>query len=189
MFPPYIPYIKHSHGIYYWREERKYDTIQFPVFNNIANTIRLSCDIIRNMDVWFYGLGHKLKTEYQLWIEQKAPLKWDYISCMSVCTFENELDTIALNHTGQHTGVNNFHNKLKVLFKSKLNELPYKKSPITNLNFAIGNCSEQNAANDMLSEKNCEIRELRFSKAFRPRTMTFIPPCANCSLLFPQTVS
>ena len=189
MILPYLfPYSGLSHGIYVWKKDRGYNTISFPSPLKLPNPTRLSNDFIRNIDVWFYGLNHKFEIEYQFWCEHKIPVKWDYFSCMSVCSVGDDLDTIALNHSGRHTGAKNFNEKLMFLFGSRLKAFPYKRSTETNLNHSVGNCAGQNAANDMINAKNCEVDEIIFSRTIRPRTMTFIAPCLNCVSLFPQIV-
>lgn len=188
LFPYLFPYSMHSHGIYVWNKEREYDSVFFPLSPRFPNPTRLSNEFIRNMDVWFYGLNHKIEIEYQFWREHKIPTKRNYFSCMSVCSVGDNLDIIALNHSGRHTGTKNFNEKLMFLFDSKLKAFPYKRSTVTNLNHAVGNCAEQNAANDMINAKDCEVDEIIFSRTIRPRTMTFIAPCPNCESLFPQIV-
>lgn len=48
----------------------------------------------------------------------------------------------------------------------------------------IGACAEPKAAFDVVLDVHCALQNLRFSKAFRPRTLQVIPYCQNCKDVF-----
>ncbi len=52
--------------------------------------------------------------------------------------------------------------------------------------YTLGNCSEFNAANNVLLRRRVgNFESLIFSIAVRPRTMQVIEPCMNCATIFP----
>lgn len=52
--------------------------------------------------------------------------------------------------------------------------------------YTLGNCSEFNAANNVLLRRKANsFDSLVFSIAVRPRTMQIIEPCMNCATVFP----
>lgn len=49
----------------------------------------------------------------------------------------------------------------------------------------LGRCAEQHAANEIYKKgSHCQLNQLQFSKAFRPRTGEEIAYCDNCQLIF-----
>jgi len=49
----------------------------------------------------------------------------------------------------------------------------------------IGNCAENNSANYlMLKKRSIKLKDITFSKAYRPRTAQKIKRCNNCKILF-----
>ena len=49
----------------------------------------------------------------------------------------------------------------------------------------IGNCAEQHAAEELLNKnETCNLYDIVFSTAFRPRTDGVVPYCENCMKLF-----
>ena len=65
-----------------------------------------------------------------------------------------------------------------------IGEQPVKNSRSKN---KIGHCAEQHAANDLLNEqRGVTLDDIYFGLAFRPRTGEYIPPCENCTYVFPN---
>lgn len=52
-------------------------------------------------------------------------------------------------------------------------------------NNSIGCCAEVNCANQILILRPfADLNKIKFSKAYRPRTMQIIPKCKNCKITF-----
>ena len=143
--------------------------------------IELSETELINLDAWVYSI--KIKIEIEIVLGKKG--KKDYPACAAACFQKREINLIALNHSHQkEDDLVPFNATLQNAFQQSLGNTVGKMSTITPCRFPIGNCAEQRVANDIISYCGCPISDLCISAAFRPRTMTIIPPCENCKILF-----
>ena len=175
-FIKFNPYCNFDKGLFCWGfATRPYSYISIGV---PPNQLKPSEILLLNLDAWVYSLKIKMATE----LNRKKPSIRDYPPCAVACCDDNGVNVISLNYAGHGGESIEFSQTMLAMFKNKLAGKPGLQSPITVCKNRIGNCAEQRAANDL----NCDVKNIRFSRAFRPRTMTIVSYCENCKTLFPQ---
>lgn len=181
----YNPFLNFKRGIFIFRIPEIHYYLRY--VRNYFNTPYLpipDSSFINNC-VWLYGLKKKFYVELEYWFDSRRLKPRHYPACVSACNIEDNYHCIAVDYSGKHTGPDNFHPSLMHRFENELKAVPYNKSSKTTVKHKVGNCAEQNVANDMLIAYNCSPDYLNFSFALRPRTMTVMDPCDNCKKIFP----
>lgn len=177
------PYYDFDKGIFF-----KWTTTTRPYMPSFNSNIppKNIDSVTINLDAWVYSFSIKVKKEAEYAKKGKTPRKEDYPACAAACYKKDNPDLIALEYSRpKKHDQTRFHNSMIDLFKNLLGDVPYNKSN-NQCPFPIGNCAEQRVANAMITQSSCQVSDLHFSAAFRPRTMEYIPACINCKTLFPQ---
>ena len=134
-----------------------------------ADAIKYSIEIDQNVIAKHHGISRK----------QIEIVAWPAV--VSACCFKSNL--IVHSHSKCLTNT-----KFDFRIMDKFNQLggiKYGHTP--GCENKLGHCAEQRAANDLLykmRDRKRKIKDILFSKAFRPRTMKEISMCDNCCYVF-----
>ena len=109
-----------------------------------------------------------------------SKIHWDYPAVVVTCCY-NHRHPIKRDYS---RGVRRIH--LVSALASKLEELGAigDKCILNNCKYIIGRCAEPHAANGLMKSVNCNLDEIYFSVALRPRTREVVDYCENCRYVF-----
>lgn len=182
------PFLRHNRGVVVINQVNLADLLGNDYLIPTPPFRIIKYESLLNHFVWLYALKKKFYVELKYWYDYGRLKPRHYVACASACNLGYNFQSIAVDYSGKHIGATGFHPDLMALFKKELNAVPYNKSPETEttVKHKVGNCAEQNAANDIMTHTNCQPEDLNFSFALRPRTMTIMDPCDNCKKIFPN---
>lgn len=83
----------------------------------------------------------------------------------------------------KNTDAKNFCEKLSSALTNRTQSQIGKKT--ASCNNPVGHCAEPHAANKVMVRTNCDVDDLEFSLAVRPRTLVAHDYCNNCKTVFP----
>ncbi|MDE5849132.1 MAG: hypothetical protein K2H38_03230 [Muribaculaceae bacterium] len=143
------------------------------------------CERFMNAGIFEEALKIKTEVENKATIMRKTPKIRDYPACICSATSLRSYPIIA-TEISRRMKKDVVTDIMRKAFELKLGGEVGEISPITGLQFPIGQCAEQHAANSIIRDLPQRETDIIFSTCLRPRTMGIQAACLKCLTVFPQ---